>query len=105
MKMYKCGDCGHEFFTPKYVTETVIHTEVDNRREETLIYETCPECGADYLLEGQQCLQGHDRFTEGEFCEECLTKFGDAIEVYARKHGMDYETGKKLVGEWIERYW
>lgn len=92
--MNKCNQCHALFETP--ATETIMHYEVDTRREELI--PVCPECGWDEFEGVQLSRACSDRYiTSGEdFCETCIQDMTWCIDQIQRLTGCDWETAKEL---------
>ena len=96
--MNKCNKCGHLFIVP--ATETIMHYEVDTRREET--FPVCPECGSDHFQEATLCPACRNNWAPLDFCDNCLADVSDAVMELAEQKGMAFKLAVELVSAWVE---
>lgn len=97
--MNKCNQCHALFDAP--ATETIMHYEVDTRREELI--PVCPECGGDCFREVELCPACKESWTPLDYCDNCYKDVSDAITELAKRKGMSFEDALKLVDSWFDR--
>ena len=99
--MNKCNQCGHMFVVPD--EETIMHYEVDTRREET--FPVCPECGSEEFEEVSLCPGCRNAMiSSGEdYCQTCIDDATWCIDQIQRLIGCDWEMANKLVRYVIDK--
>lgn len=97
--MNKCNQCHALFETP--ATETIMHYEVDTRREELI--PVCPECGGDYFDEVYLCPTCNENYTKNDHCFDCLMDVSDSISKLANQKDITYQDAVELFSDWRER--
>lgn len=100
--MNKCNKCDALFETP--ATETIMHYEVDTRREELI--PVCPECGSDEFEEVticKGCDMNYIKSSEG-YCQHCYNDVSLWVAQLGSQKRLSFMETVDLIESYLARF-
>jgi len=105
--MYCCNDCETIFRDPIVIREDPSPSGV-SLMPGFYEYESCPNCGSDYITEAERCPVCGDyhkpsEVNGSELCKDCAEEIDlilqSTIEVLAERHDTDYAVLREAISE------
>lgn len=88
--------------------ESLLHSEVDTRREEVLEYIVCPSCGYELVERADDCLCGELKLETEHLCRSCKKiaedEWQNCIDEVTKQINGDRFDAKDILETYVEHY-
>ena len=103
--MYRCIDCDAEFHRPEYRREHENHPEVEGPYREEWEVPLCPECGSEYIEEGEVCLWCGIRWASIDYCDDCISLMTEEATFLGKRYTHSYQETLDFIEAFLQRHW